>query len=98
MCNCLKEIEEKCQQQIKESVTKNYTVSEWRDKGTFLHKGIGLKKNDKGISVAGTVLSLPVVAKYVRQRVNGEPEKRETSITMTVLPTFCPFCGVKIEQ
>lgn len=98
MCNCIKEIEEKSQKHIEESVTKNFTVSKWVDKGSFYNKGFGMTKNEKGLAVNGMVLTMPIVAKYIRQKANGEPEKRETSITLTILPTFCPFCGVKREQ
>lgn len=45
-----------------------------------------------------TVLTLPFKVEYYRKKKDGNPERKITRIEAKILPTYCPFCGVKLKN
>lgn len=90
-CNCIHKTTEALQKRIKEKIESDYNVAEWKDKGRYMNIGYDFSGGD-------TKIGMPFVATYIRKKVNGEPEKRDTNITTYIYPTYCPFCGKKFKE
>jgi len=54
-----------------------------------------IKEVLKSLSGGPSKISMPFIIKYIRKKVNGEPEKRETTAHTYIYLSFCPFCGEK---
>jgi hypothetical protein len=88
MCKCIENTTQLASKKLVTEVEKGSTVSEWINKGSFENKGLSL-------SGGPSKISMPFIIKYIRKKVNGEPEKRETTAHTYIYLSFCPFCGEK---
>lgn len=87
MCECIKQTTEKLQQRLAETTRDVY---EWKDEGGFQHLSYPLNGGPM-------VILMPFVAVYTRRKIKGLPENRERKISVDIAPSYCPFCGEKIN-
>lgn len=91
MCNCVNKITKTASKSVIGYVDQKTNVHEWLNTGTFDNLSLVIKDGHRRIG-------MPFIFEYIRQRANGEPEKRVTREHAIIYPTFCPFCGEKFEQ
>lgn len=91
MCDCIKQTTESSQKYIVKQVEEKNTIDEWVSKGRYMNTGYSM-------SGGSTKIGMSFIAEYRRRKVNGEPEKKLTTVNMTIYPTYCPFCGEKYSE
>lgn len=91
MCDCLEKTTKSLREKIKTDVEREHKVNEWIEPGKYQNKGFSL-------SGGPSTIGMPFTVEYRQQKTNGEPAKNVTKKEVNVYPTFCPFCGVKIDS
>jgi len=88
MCQCLDQKKIEIREKVKTEVEATTSIFEWEDLGDFKEKTVVNGKN---------TIALPFAYSYIRRKINSEPEKKITNVYVNIIPTFCPFCGEKLE-
>lgn len=71
---------------------------EKRVKEEFAPKYPGVKSigfSNKAFDGRGTILSQPIDIEYTRTTKSGREQNK--TVTIRVTPSYCPFCGEKLE-
>jgi hypothetical protein len=87
MCNCIKEVEKKTSEFLKNKIgDKIGTIisEEFESKSMLIDDG-------------KWILSLPFRLEYYRKKKDGTSETKVLTHTVNIMPTYCPFCGVKLK-
>jgi hypothetical protein len=91
MCKCLQVSEDNAIEHISKKLSERYS-------------GFELNKEDSGyinkvlsFSTGGLHLIMPFEVRYTFQKKDGTRSSGKVEKT-SIFPTFCPFCGIKIER
>jgi hypothetical protein len=92
MCDCLKKSEENLIAHVAENLKKDYPIKEVNEKESgYVNKGLVFS------NPGGWKLFLPFELKYTLVKKDGTPGKEKTYKT-NVFPTYCPWCGGKMNN
>ncbi len=98
MCNCIKEVSELTEQQLKESCEKEGHTLLRINSGFH---GDGLENTvftlSKDNNVTGLRLKTNFIARYTFKKKDGS-DSRPKALHVPLLFTFCPFCGERYEK
>ncbi len=84
MCNCITEIEKR----VKEEYAQQYPA--------LRHVGFSNKALMLEGKVTGMTLFQPIDIDYIKIAKSGREQNKTEVVRM--IPSYCPFCGEKLEQ
>jgi hypothetical protein len=92
MCNCIEESVKKTTEHLTGLVNKHRNEIYELESSDYENKAFTFgEKTD-------LLIAMPFEFVYVRRKVNGMKENKFTTMKVSILPTYCPFCGIKINK
>lgn len=90
-CSCIKDTEEKAIAHFKD---KN---PDWEIEPLNHWEGTGLQPISYMMGGRGDTIHLDLKMRYTFTKTNGQRSALKSK-TVSIMPNFCPFCGIKFED